>query len=73
MSEKKLKIEIELKQCPFCGGEDIEINRMYINPFSPDSPPDEVNVGCISCGVGYTEESELEAIEAWNTRAEDKP
>jgi Lar family restriction alleviation protein len=63
------KIQIELKPCPFCGGEDIDISRMYINPLSSDSIPDEVTVSCISCGIGYTEETELEAIKSWNTRA----
>lgn len=58
----------ELKKCPFCGGEDITISRVYIDPLSPDSLPDEVYVGCISCGIGYTEDSEDEAIKAWNRR-----
>ena len=57
-----------LKPCPFCGGEDIGISRTYIDPISPDSPPDEVYVGCSSCGIGYIEESEKEAIELWNNR-----
>ena len=57
-----------MKPCPFCGGEDIGISRIYIDPILPDSPPDEVYVGCNSCGIGYTEESEKEVIELWNTR-----
>lgn len=61
----------ELKSCPFCGGEEIDISRVYINPISPDSLPDEVYVGCISCGIGYTEELELDAIKAWNRRFKD--
>ena len=58
----------KLKSCPFCGGKEIDISRVYINPLTPHSPPDEVFVGCISCGIGYTEESVSEAAKAWNTR-----
>jgi len=62
----------KLKPCPFCGGEDIGISRIYIDPLSdPLSSgrlPDEVYVGCISCGIGFTEETEEEAIKAWNRR-----
>lgn len=59
----------KLKPCPFCGGEEINISRTYINPIAPNSLPDEVWVGCISCGIGYTEELEVDAIKAWNTRS----
>ena len=58
-----------LKPCPFCGTEDIGISRVYIDPISSDSPPDEVHVGCNGCGIGYTEETEEEAVESWNTRS----
>lgn len=62
----------ELKKCPFCSGEEIAINRIYINPISEtlvNILPDEVNVTCVSCGLGgYTEETEEEAVEAWNQR-----
>ncbi len=57
------------KPCPFCGCEEISIHRTYIDPLTPDSPPDEVFVGCASCGIGYTEETENEAVKAWNMRS----
>ncbi len=59
----------ELKSCPFCGGEEISTIESYDVPkFSKKSLPDFVYVGCPSCGIGYQEETEEEAIEAWNRR-----
>ena len=58
-----------LKSCPFCGSKEIHVTRIYINPISCSSLPDEVNVTCCCCGLGgYTEETAKEAIENWNLR-----
>lgn len=57
----------ELKPCPFCGGE----ARIIAKPYEP-----KVCVGCDddTClgfsGLGWLYDSEKEAIEAWNRRAE---
>ena len=79
--ERKKMSKLELKPCPFCGAEEIHVNRVYIYsvsnadeivPIVVDEWADlvEVNVTCLSCGLGgYTEETEEEAIEAWNKRA----
>ena len=62
---------MKLKPCPFCGTKDISISRTYIDPLlREDSLPDEVHVTCSACGLGgYAEETEEEAVEAWNRRA----
>jgi Lar family restriction alleviation protein len=56
----------ELKPCPFCGRE------AKIRDFSiPDLDP-EIDVFCTNCGgQTFVYETEAEAIEAWNRRAED--
>lgn len=56
----------ELKPCPFCGGE------AKIRDYStPDTDP-EIDVFCTNCGgQTFVYETEGEAIEAWNRRAED--
>lgn len=56
-----------LKPCPFCGGE----ARIIAKPYEP-----KVCVGCDddTClgfsGLGWPYDSEKEATEAWNRRAE---
>lgn len=58
----------ELKPCPFCGDEDLEIDHA---PTYDVHHPDVYEVHCVECGgrggEGWTE---AEAIAAWNTRAE---
>lgn len=57
----------ELKPCPFCGGE----ARIIAKPYEP-----KVCVGCDddTClgfsGLGWLYDSDKEATEAWNRRAE---
>lgn len=58
----------ELKPCPFCGG--------VANVIDHHNDDGSVSVGCNndSClgfsGLGWLYGTEAEAIEAWNTRAE---
>lgn len=58
---------IELRACPFCGGE----ARIIAKPYEP-----KVCVGCDddTClgfsGLGWLYDSEKEATEAWNRRLE---
>lgn len=58
----------DLKLCPFCGGEDLEIDHA---PTYDVHHPDCYEVHCVECGgrggEGWTE---AEAIAAWNSRAE---
>ena len=58
----------ELLPCPFCGGEDVEIDHASTYDVHH---PDVYEVHCPDCGgrsgEGWTED---EAIAAWNTRAE---
>lgn len=54
----------ELRKCPFCGGEDVQL---HLGMFS-------VSIWCRSCdtyGPINMKDSEEEATEAWNARAED--
>jgi len=56
-------MKTELKPCPFCGGE----ARMV----PPDSALPSWYAGCRHCDQGFCEDSEVGAIAAWNTRADD--
>jgi len=52
----------ELKACPFCGGEDCDVDSYNTSKWT---------VLCNGCGVETDgEETEGEAIKAWSTRAE---
>lgn len=68
---------VDLKPCPFCGGEAeiVTLDNWYIN--SPVGVGWPVGVGCSQCPVIIAEfgeykrfTTEAEAIAAWNTRAE---
>ena len=57
----------ELKPCPFCGGEGCvqkHVFKGYIDTFG---------VVCLDCCCGTRQfyETEAEAIECWNRRADD--
>ena len=57
----------KIKPCPFCGGENVETS--YKDTFSGDF---RRGVYCADCcgGVYPYYDTEAEAVEAWNTRAE---
>ena len=56
----------DLKPCPFCGGEDLEIDHA---PTYDVYHPDVYEVHCVECGGrGGEDWTKAEAIEAWNTR-----
>ena len=57
----------KLKPCPFCGSDEVQIS--YEDTFSYDF---RRGVYCSDCcgGMYPFYNSEAEAIEAWNTRAE---
>lgn len=60
--------EIELKPCPFCGGE--AILKEHYNSYT-----DWWLVSCSECGVsqtGHANEFSYEAKEAWNRRENDE-
>ena len=67
MSTNDLQANSDLLFCPFCGGE----ARIIAKPYEP-----KVCVGCDddTClgfsGLGWLYDSEKEATEAWNRRAE---
>ena len=57
--------EMKLKPCPFCGREDIRAKIMNHEGY------DVGIVFCINCGAQIRAfNSQAEAIEAWNRRAE---
>ena len=64
----------ELKPCPFCGGEKVEVlNRLEFEPEMEQVglTKDNWNVLCNECyALGGTRRTALEAIEAWNRRAD---
>lgn len=53
----------ELKPCPFCGG------NARLTIWTPTA----ASISCIMCGAHFNTYTEAEAIEAWNTRANDIP
>ncbi|HOR12300.1 MAG TPA: Lar family restriction alleviation protein [Anaerolineaceae bacterium] len=59
----------EIKQCPFCGGINIETGKTRITGRTKDS----WHVGCPDCGVWYDWifKDEAEAVAAWNYRDAD--
>ena len=60
---------IELKPCPFCGGTPVLIEHKYDLShilYGYDCYGDDHH----TCGVGYFE-TQKEAVEAWNRRAND--
>ena len=62
---------LDLKPCPFCGGEpmiyDIEPHKHHLVKL-PDYPGSTV-IEC-GCGCGLIDESRETVIERWNTRAD---
>ena len=58
-----------LKPCPFCGGEAHAITQ-FTGSF--DELVAHHSISCNGCGVvAFFEDTEAEAVEAWNTRATD--
>lgn len=57
----------ELLPCPFCGGE-ANLDELTPTPYN-DQHSTYYSVGCINCGIGFYENTEDEAIAAWNSRA----
>ena len=58
-----MKIEAELKPCPFCGCKHIEFNTPQIDPQI------HYQVYCVKCGcgtMGYPDK--VKVIKIWNTR-----
>lgn len=55
---------IDLKPCPFCGGEPMRLMRTYT------MPSETYLVYCQDCNAeGQPCRTEAEAVEAWNRRA----
>ena len=74
IDEKVVKEYVELKPCPFCGSENIEL---HFDPGSYGYTPAKSFVLCSSCGAemkrtAYSETAlkkiKLKAINAWNRR-----
>lgn len=65
--------EIKLKPCPFCGGE-AELTYTSDNshkPFVQCKYGVFLKPKCVACQYPWRHDSEEEAIEAWNRRADD--
>ena len=66
----------ELKPCPFCGGTRLEVlNALEAQPELElvGLTHDNWNVVCSDCyGIGGTRRKAIEAIEAWNRRADNE-
>lgn len=60
---------MEIKGCPFCGGEAIAENLAMGGGFLTPDDPDCWACGCRKCDVGFYADTEDEAIAAWNNRA----
>lgn len=65
--------KIELKPCPFCGGEavitTIEPHVHMIATFMADCEG-ETFIECTGCTCGISGKTEREAVEDWNRRAD---
>jgi len=61
-----MMINIKLLPCPFCGGE-ANLDELTPTPYN-DQHSTYYSVGCINCGIGFYENTEDEAIAAWNRR-----
>ena len=59
----------ELKACPFCGSE----ARLSTESGRRDNPRTYTGCEGAGCRVSICRQTESEAIEAWNTRAEPEP
>lgn len=60
----------ELKPCPFCGGKKIDI--MVYDPFyGYQGNLTRHRVWCLKCRAQVDRERVMDAIEAWNRRAEE--
>lgn len=53
--------EVELKPCPFCGGEVIDVLRFQQKL---------IKIRCWNCTASVSGKNEKEAIEKWNTRGD---
>ena len=70
----------ELKPCPFCGGEDIGLNKrtkenfVFCNgEFKRQTRSERYQIKCRSCPCGtYFAFYPEDAIEAWNRRVENE-
>lgn len=58
----------ELLKCPFCGGE-VVAGPEEMSPFENYSYK-VFSVRCSVCHVGFSKDTEQEAITAWNNRAD---
>lgn len=56
----------DLKKCPFCGSDEIEMNHI-----TPSWTDDYWRVGCPWCGAWIEDSSEENARVAWNRRVQD--
>lgn len=67
MHKFKVKEKIDLKPCPFCGGE------AYIMGMFVPTEDDEINayaVGCEECDISFQDTWEYDDIvKKWNERA----
>ena len=70
------ELKPNLRECPFCGGEKVEVlNRLECEPEMEQVglTKDNWNVLCNECyALGGTRRTALEAIEAWNRRADNE-
>lgn len=58
-----------LKPCPFCGNEEIEIMHCHTPAVDPKKREPYFPIGCPNCGCWIDgNETERDAIEAWNRR-----
>lgn len=74
-------MQVELKSCPFCGGEASPDGKVKYSPSCDGTWADGSKVteaffvNCIKCGVDnkthYGHKTQAEAIAAWNTRIGD--
>lgn len=70
---KRIDTTLELRNCPFCNGEDVNMGSTYLPENTEHKKADAYYVYCEDCdGMGGIEYTKEEAVKRWNGKIEGK-